>query len=235
MSVQPEPARAELILQQIGAKPRSIIKFFDDETEAENIRVLDSFVASLENIFLGLEASERIIYTNTALSPEGKDLQLAPLHRKVNLQLEDVAKRASNLIIDHHRKCIKVFEITPASFPGDATVIELRAREVRDYYRTLEMPTQIELLFNSNDSFLIYSLESAPVCLGLVDEELLERARLARIQRLQAPALLALEDERSMLHQLKAIIGNIHQVLHWVVLQPLPLLSDTVVPEMVTE
>lgn len=224
---------AETILAQIGAKPMRLPKLKDRNTDNQNYQTIANFQNDLETFFLKHEAAEQLIYNDVRLSDDGRQEKFVPLRLKASDDLNGgIFNRVKNLINIHLGKCERLFEIPAAVFAGDPIVIEARCREVRDFVRALPMTERIDLLFRSDDSFLIHAFDSAPACISLVPEDVLEQARLARVIRKRSADLVPLQDEREMLLLIKSVMENIPTVLKWVTINPaFPVMSDTVIPE----
>ncbi len=238
MATESPAARAaewstEHILNQIGANQASFPRFRHDPTEQQNRDLITGFMRDLEGFFGDYMAAAKAIERDPLLSPAGIQEKLLPVQRRFNERLNsDLCKRVRTLQQLHLNKVDQIYLLPPETITGNEVIIEMRAREVRDYLRTLQVVERIKLLFKDGDPFLLHCFETAPTCLELVPAAVLEQARLNRVMRKRSADLIPLQDERAALLRIVSVFNNIPRVATWATIVPglLPM-GESVFPE----
>lgn len=223
----------EHILNRIGANHPPFEKFRHAPTDQQNRDLVMGFMQDLEGFFMDYLSAAKVIERDPMLSPAGIQEKLVPLQRKFNERLNgDLCKRVRTLQQIHIEKVDRIYELPPETITGNEVVIELRAREARDYIGKMAMAERIKLLFKDSDPFLLHCFETAPTCIELVPAKILEQARLNRVMRKRSADLLPLQDERVALLYVVTVLSNIPRAISWVSIIPgfLPM-GDSVFPE----
>jgi len=220
------------VLNRIGAKNQNYPRFKYEPTEQQNKDLIDVFMKDLSDFFTDYLIQERAILRDPLLSGAGQQEKLVPVQRKFNERLNnDMCKRIRTLQEIHLNKVVKVYELPPEVVSGDAVILELRAREVRDHIRALSPADRVRLLFKDGDPFLIYAFETAPTCIELVPAQVLEYARTNRVMRKRGADLIPLQDERLALQRIVGVFENIPMSFKWATIVPGFLaMGDSVFP-----
>ena len=210
------------VLNRIGANKPSSCRFKNAATEQANRDMILSFKKDASDFFSDYLLQEQRISSDPLLSPAGIQDKLTPIQRQFNTRLNnDICKRIITLQKLHLKKVESVFQIPVDNVSAaDPIVMEMRAREVRDYLRTLPPIERISHLFRANDPFIIYALETSPAGIELIPKNVLDMGRLNRVKRKRAAELLPLMDERLALQEVIAIYNNIPSVFPWLSIIP---------------
>jgi hypothetical protein len=234
MTVQATPNHwtTDHVLDRCGATlnpPR----FINEATEQANKDLIAGFMADLGTFVTDFLRQAQGIQNDKTLSQIGIAEKLEPVQRDFNQRFNDtLCKRIRTVQQQHFARVDKLYELPKEVVEGNEIILEMRSREIRDFLQGLPPAQRIRHLMDGGDPEVFRALESAPACMRLVEPEMLDRARLARVQRLRGNDVPALQDERLALQRIVGVFENMPKNFPWIKIIPgfLPM-ADDVLPE----
>ena len=196
------------------------IRLNDSETELKNRDVMNQFQDNIKDWCESYLASESLNAANPDHSADKIRRDLIPIQAKANAAFNQLCDRCRTLQQLHMAKVAKIESSTDTAPAGDAVLLFLQCQEIRAYLRSLPVPERLQLLINSDDYQIVSAIQSAPSCLEILPQDLLDRGKHARTQRLHGKALIAMQDENTILTRINEWLNAVPALMPFVSIQP---------------
>jgi len=214
------PLNAERILERIGCLNRMPIRLEDIINEQVNRDLLDQFQTAIRIWADSYFTAEAVNAANPDHSADKIRRDLIPIQQRSNAAFNQLCDRCRTLQQLHIAKVNKIESSTDTAPAGDAVLLFLQCQEIRAYLRSLPVPERLQLLINSDDYQIVSAIQSAPSCLEILPQDLLDRGTHSRTQRLHGKALIAMQDENKVLSRINEWLNAVPNQMAFVSIQP---------------
>ena len=163
-------------------------------------KTLDDTHQAMLSILNRVESQKAEIDSDKDLSAEGKKNAKLKISESGKKQLDAVRAAVLPGLADHRKSLMN--QLNDHRVTPDNIYLQLRQREIRDLLRPLAMKDRAEIYLRANksDDFeVIAAVESCPKAFSILDEKIIEGARLDRFSR-KHPFDAVLADNLGRLH-----------------------------------